>query len=178
MNQKDRRELEEIISLAIERAALPDGRFNYYKATETVLYNYPELCAIVGSFEDYAEDLQKQKSKSITSGAANGYYRDQEDIQDERAAARFTSFERTRNELFVIDTILDRFRDREAFKVIEMYYFAGEGQMTFGDIAEVLGKSEKTVRSWRTKLVKDIGVLLFGVKAAPSICGLATPKKH
>ena len=96
----------------------------------------------------------------------------------ERLADRLESFERTKRELFVIDTILDRFRGRESFKVIEMYYFGldadgierdNDDTITFQDIAAALGRSEKTVRTWRTKIVKNIAVLLFGIKAAPSV---------
>ena len=176
MNKKDREELEKIIECAVSAAVTPVGNFNYYQATETVLYSYPNLCRIVNDFDAYT--LMSQKSKSITSGASGASYKDQEDIMAERLADRLESFERTKRELFVIDTILNRFRGRESFKVIEMYYFGlnadgierdNDDAITFQDIAAALGRSEKTVRTWRTKIVKNIAVLLFGIKAAPSV---------
>ena len=176
MNKKDREELGQIVEIAFKRAMLPEGNFNYYQATENVLYTYPKLCEIVKDFEAYI--FMPEKSKSITSGASNGFYRDGQDIKDEKIAERMESFERTKRELYFIDTILDRFRGRESFKVIEMYYFGldAEGNeqdsddpITFQDIAITLGRSEKTVRAWRTKIIKNIAVLLFGFMAAPSI---------
>lgn len=175
MNKKDREELEQIITLAIERAVMPDGRFNYYQATENVLYSYPRLRRIVSDFDAYM--MTQDKSKSITSGQGSGSYKAPEDVREEAMIQRLESFDRTKKELYIIDTILNQFRNDESFKVIEMYYFGldengaerGGEQMTFGEIATALSRTEKTVRSWRTKIVKSIAVLLFGAKAAPTL---------
>lgn len=51
MNKKDREELEKIIECAVSAAVTPVGNFNYYQATETVLYSYPNLCRIVNDFD-------------------------------------------------------------------------------------------------------------------------------
>lgn len=184
MNKKDREELEQIITLAIERAVLPDGKYNYYRATESLLENYVSLKQIASEFETYAEGIDVQKSKDIVSSQGSGYHKDRQEIKEEKRAAKLESFEKTQEQLRLIDAALDKLRGRERFKVIELYYF-GIGidgsimleKPTFAEIAEILGRDEKTIRRWRSKAVKDIAVLLFGIPAALSVNALTYVKK-
>ena len=178
MNQKDLQEIEGTITQAIERALLPDGRYNYYQATENLLEIYMTLKKIVEDFDEYAEDLQKRKSKSITAGSAqSGYRKTQEEIEDERMAEKMRSFGETKNTLALLDYVLNRFRSKRQFVVIERYYFnlGEDGQereaerKSLAEIAEDLGLNEKTVRRWRSKMVKDISIIIFGLPAAASV---------
>ena len=97
--------------------------------------------------------------------------------------ARTASYERTRARFEELDAVIRQFGNREEFIVIRMYYFGedadgndrGEaGALTFEAIsAELTGKgvirTEKTLRTWRTRLVQEMTVLLFGVDGAVSI---------
>lgn len=108
---------------------------------------------------------------------------DRLDLYEEHVAARRASYERTKARYDEIDAVVRQFEDREEFVVIRMYYFnedatgADRGDAkpyTFEEIAEELSavglnRSVQTLRKWRTRLVQDMTVLLFGVDGAVSI---------
>lgn len=178
MNKKDREELEQIITLAVERVALPDGRYSYYRATESILENYMTLKRVVADFDQYAADLSSQRSKSITSGSTQGGYRkSQDEMDEERLTERLKSFDKTANQLFLVDKVLDQFRTKKQFAIIERYYFnldedgneRGEERKSMAEIAQELGINEKTARRWRSRMVKDIAIVMFGASAAVSL---------
>ena len=129
------------------------------------------------------EPIEKSHSISVAPPTGSGVM-DRVDLYDEYVASRRASYERTKARYDEIDAIVRRFQDREEFIVIRMYYFnedvngqdRGEGvkPYTFDEISaelEAIGidRSERSLRTWRTKLVQDMTVLLFGVDGALSV---------
>lgn len=158
--------------------------FDYYKATESVLYNYPKLAEIVSDEAKYTTTIHQEKSKSITHFSPNASYRDPEDAEEEHELERQRSYYKTKGQLDAIKAILNHFEDDPRYPIIEMYYFnydihgkprkSGSKRLSFPEIAEKITKpdgshpDEKTVRKWRSQLVADISFAFFGVAAALS----------
>jgi len=183
-------EIDKIIERAVQKSIVAiekkddekDARtFDYYKATEKILYNYPKLIDIVADEYAYMEGIFKQRSKSITRFSPNAGYTDP---SEEKGKERQKSYNRTKAQLESIDRILNQFRTDSRFKIIEMYYFNRDAngerrnddskQLSFEQIAEQIIKEDgnhpevKTVRRWRSQIVGDISVALFGISAALS----------
>ena len=94
------------------------------------------------------------------------------------------SFIRSMARFFELDAVVKLFEKRKEFIVIRMYYFNenefGEDRgldtkpYTFAEITDALynvgiERSEKAIRRWRSKLVQDMTVMMFGVEGALSI---------
>lgn len=183
-------EIDKIIDRAVQKSISAiekkddekDARiFDYYKATEMILYNYPKLIDIVENEQDYMESVFKKRSKSITHYSPNASY---VDSLEEKEMERHKSYDRTKSQLEGLERVLKPFTTDTRFRIIEMYYFnynekglrrGGDSKkFTFEQIAELLKKEdgthpdEKTVRRWRSQIVGEISVALFGKSAALS----------
>lgn len=174
---------EETARTVIQRQRCEYG-INLYRAMERLLRSYKSLKHLVESANEYWQ-LPPERSRSVTTaiGGGGGGVRDRDDIIEEAMLARTASYERTRARFEELDAVIRQFENREEFIVIRMYYFGedadgndrGEaGALTFEAIsAELAGKgvirTEKTLRTWRTRLVQEMTVLLFGVDGAVSI---------
>ena len=174
---------EETARTVIQRQRCEYG-INLYRAMERLLRSYKSLKYLVESANEYCQ-LPPERSRSVTTaiGVGGGGVRDRDDIIEEAMLARTASYERTRARFEELDAVIRQFENREEFIVIRMYYFGedadgndrGEaGALTFEAIsAELAGKgvirTEKTLRTWRTRLVQEMTVLLFGVDGAVSI---------
>ena len=157
---------------------------NLYRTTERLLRNYKAYQRLVNDLDSYGfEPIGKSHDISVAPPPGSGV-KDKVDMYDEHVAARRASYERTKARYDEIDAVVRQFQDQEEFIVIRMYYFnedangqdRGENakQYTFGEISEELAalgidRSERSLRTWRTKLVQDMTVLLFGVDGAVSI---------
>lgn len=158
--------------------------FDYYSATEKILYNYPKLVEIVSDEAKYTTTVHQEKSKSITHFSPNVSYKDPEEAEEEHELERQRSFYKTKGQLDSIKVVLSHFESDPRYPVIEMYYFNYDSsgkprkkdskRLSFPEIAEKLTKpdgnhpDEKTVRRWRSQLVSDISFAFFGVAAALS----------
>lgn len=162
------------------------GEINYFRAMESLLYNYKKLAALVADYEAYTEVELKEKSKSLVSfsPSSSGVYRTQDDILEELKRDKVISYHRTRARFEEIDRVIKLFADRKEFHVVRMYYFgegadgnqrqAGEAQYTWDDIAYELStmgmiRDAKSARRWRNKIVNDMAVCMFGKPAAVSV---------
>lgn len=156
---------------------------NLYRATERLLRNYPSYKRLVENPQDYGFfPTEKSHDISIAPPPGSGV-RDKVDILEDAINARRASWIRTKARFDEIDAVVRQLEDREEFIVIRMYYFnedvtgADRGDAkpyTFEEIAEELSavglnRSVQTLRKWRTRLVQDMTVLLFGVDGAVSI---------
>lgn len=166
---------------------------NLYRAMERLLRNYPKLKRLVENVDDYGF-VPGERSKSITvAPSAGSTPRDRSDIIDEIIADRQLSYERTKARFDEIDAVVQQFATKIEFVVIRMYYFgedaAGDDRgpdahpYSFEEIAAELAevgivRSEKTLRSWRTRLVQDMTVLLFGIDGAISVESRAEHKQE
>lgn len=165
---------------------------NLYRAMERLLRNYPRLKKLVENVEDYGF-VPGERSKSITiAPPPGGMSRDRDEILEEIIADRKRSYERTKARYDEIDAVVRQFADCPEFIVIRMYYFNEDAcgnprvdarPYTFAEISEALGanglqRSEKTLREWRTKLVQDMTVTLFGIDGAVSVESRESPKQE
>lgn len=155
------------------------GGANLYRATERILYNYKQLKAQVADIEGYL--AIPGKSGSITSAVTGGGYKDRDEMLEEQQKARAASYARTKAQLEEVEAAIRQFDSKEEFVVIRMYYFgetadgreAGK-KYTFEEIQDELAqrgmeRSERTIRGWRTRIVQDLTVILFGVNGAVSL---------
>jgi len=190
-NKKSRKKtMEEYIEEAARKGAREtvnlqrqQRNLNLYRTTERLLRNYKTYQHMMEDLEEYGfEPVGKSHSISVAPPPGSGVM-DRVDLYDEHVAARRASYERTKARYDEIDAVVRQFEDREEFIVIRMYYFnedatgADRGDAkpyTFEEIAEELSaiglnRSVQTLRKWRTRMVQDMTVLVFGVDGAVSI---------
>ena len=166
-------------AVCIENAT---GQIDFYKAMEMLLNNYTKLAALVGDEEAYLKIDLQSKSKSIVTfalgaGGYNGTKTDDEIIEDLRRQ-RAVQYQKTKARFDEVDRVIQLFKNRKEFHVIRMYYFGEDAQgnkcetpYTFEKIAEELEslgllKDERTARRWRSRIVTDMAVCMFGSAAA------------
>ncbi len=156
---------------------------NLYRATERLLYNYKAMRAQVEDRETYM--MIPNRSTSITgSPTGKTVYQDRSDALEAAVHAREVSYQRTRARFEEIDAVVQQFAQKREFIVIRMYYFNEDAhgndrrdtdkKCTFEDIqyelaAAGMEKSERTIRGWRTRIVQDMAIRLFGIDGAISI---------
>lgn len=158
---------------------------NLYRATERLLRNYKAYQKLVTDLEGYGfEPIEKSHSISVAPPPGSGVT-DKLDLYDEHIAARRASYERTKARYDEIDAVVRQFEDKEEFVVVRMYYFNEDANgndrgdakpYTWEEIAEDLAacgidRGISTLRTWRSKIVQDMTVLLFGIDGAVSIEG-------
>lgn len=168
------------------------GEVNYFRAMESLLFNYKKLAALVADYEAYTHVELQGRSASISSySPSSGYtYRTEEDILDEMKRDKIISYHRTRARFEEIDRVVKLFAERKEFHVIRMYYFgedaqgnerpAGAEPYTWEAIAaelEEMGliRDAKSARRWRNKIVNDMAVCMFG---KPAAVGVGTYRKE
>lgn len=161
------------------------GEVNYFRAMESLLYNYKKLAALVADYEAYTHVELQGKSASIKSfsPSSGNAYRTQDDILEEMERDKVKAYHRTRARFEEIDRVVKLFAERKEFHVVRMYYFgedgagnprpAGAPSYTWEEIAEELGemgmiRDAKSARRWRNKIVNDMAVCMFGKPAAVS----------
>lgn len=182
-------EIKELIQeVAKETAAAvfenATGEVNYYKAMEMLLNNYTKLAALVENEAEYIKVELQGKSKGIVSftpgsGGYNGTKTDDE-IIEELQREKAIQYHKTKARFEEVDRVIRLFQNRKEFYVIRMYYFNEDAQgnkrdidkrYTFTEIADELSmldllKDERTARRWRSRIVNDMAVCMFGTAAA------------
>ena len=163
------------------------GEVNYFRAMESLLYNYKKLAALVADYEGYTHVQIQGRSKDVvrfSPSAGGNAYRTQDEIMEEMERDKVISYHRTRARFEEIDRVVKLFAGKKEFHVVRMYYFgeAADGtprpadapSCTWEDIAEELGemnliRDAKSARRWRNKIVNDMAVCMFGKPAAVSV---------
>jgi hypothetical protein len=178
----------DLIELAASQAAAKvynetaGDKLDYYRIVEKLLYNYKRLAMLVLNKKDYLNVEYHEKSKSIVVFGNGSHMPD--GVEAELTRTKLLSYEKTAANFRDIESVLNLFRERKEFIVIRMYYFgedadgkereAGAEKYTWEEIAfelsrrEIL-KDEKTARRWRTNLINDIAVCMFGKAGAISL---------
>ena len=157
------------VALIDKMKALKDDT---YKNTEMLLYNYKVLKEHVEDEVGYYEMMEKRASGSIIRYSKSKALSN----EDEMMKLREESYYRSKNDLLRLDKALKKVINKKGYKVIELRYFEKKDNgdtYTFDEIAEILSQSgeysetlsEKTVRRWRSSLVKEISIYLFGSDA-------------
>lgn len=144
-----------------------------FKNTEKLLYNYNALKEHVENEEEYMGMTKKGTSKSIVIySTGGGKERDELEITQERRE----SYLRSKNDIQRIERALRKIKGKKGYEVVQMKYFEKKedgATFTFEEIAEELaGKkgyseklAERTVRTYRSNLVKEVAIQLFGSDA-------------
>ena len=164
---------------ALEAYAANTGDYvNYFKATETLLYNFKKLAALVADEEAYCE------VEYHVGTQATGYYeqKTEADIVEEMQEEKRRQYRETKYGFEKLKRAVSLFEGQKEFVVIRLYYFGedingnprGDGKAaTWEEVAaelEAAGilKEIKTARRWRNKIVNDMAVCIFGIAAAVS----------
>lgn len=190
--RKDKKKtIAELIDEAAERGAEKslrrhwNGRnANRYRTMEWLLREYKKHRFLMEHPEEFEFfPIGKSKDISIAPPKGSGVV-DRIDLTETYVEGRKDAFKMHVAGWYMADRIIPRFEDREEFIAIRMFYFnedaagADRGpnarRYSFEDISEELAKigisrTPRTLRNWRTKLVQEMTVLLFGVEGALSI---------
>lgn len=144
-----------------------------FKNTETILYCFKTLKEHVSDEQEYLEIALHKKSKSITSYIKNGGGPVDDDT---KLSNRMDSYHRSLNDVKRVEAALEHIKEMKGYEIIEIRYFdrkAGGEKYTWEEIAETLAGSEgysdnlneKTVRAYKSKIIKEMAVYLFGSDA-------------
>ena len=181
---EDVRELINEVARATACAAYENmsGPVNYFRAMESLLFNYKKLAALVADYEVYMKVELPEKSTSIIAfSPLSGTYKAKEDILEEIERDKLAEYQRTRARFEELEKVVNLFRDRKEFHVVRMYYFGEDAEgnqrpddakpYTWEEIAFELSdmgmvRDAKSARRWRNKIVNDMAVCMFGKAAA------------
>lgn len=160
------------------------GYVNYFKAMETLLYNYKKLAALVADEEAYCEvEYHAGRKTFSTTPQAKGFIqrKTEAEIVEEMREEKQKQFKETKSGFESLTRAISLFEGHKEFVVIRLYYFGEDingnpregGTATWEEIAEELSnagilKEIKTARRWRNKIVNDMAVCVFGIPAAVS----------
>lgn len=140
-----------------------------YKATEARLYAYPTLRENIEQYSLDIRDLKAEhvteKSKDITCWGGASSRLTPEEKQQARIMAVEVKLQRDRMEVRKIDVALERLEDREGKNdsdFIRRIYFMGEQLQDFADAEQV---SLSTIQRRRTRLVRQLALMLYGAEA-------------
>lgn len=183
---EDVRELINEVARATACAAYENtsGPVNYFRAMESLLFNYKKLAALVADYEGYMKVELPEKSTSIVAFSPSSGYKAKEDILEEIERDKLAEYQRTRARFEELEKVVNLFRDRKEFHVVRMYYFGEDAEgnqrpddakpYTWEEIAFELSdmgmvRDAKSARRWRNKIVNDMAVCMFGKAAAMGI---------
>jgi len=158
-------------------------KINYYRTMENILFNYKSMEKLISNKDEYINLEIRERSKDLIylHSRSTGT---KEEIEQRLADDREKSYSLTRSQYDVIDKLIKLFSSKKEFIVIRLYYFnediggnqrgLEEPQYTWEEIAMILSDAnilhtEKTARRWRTQLVRDMSVTLFGLPAAMNL---------
>lgn len=160
------------------------GYVNYFKAMETLLYNYKKLAALVADEEAYCEvEYHAGRKTFSTTPQAKGFIqrKTEAEIVEEMREEKQKQFKETKSGFDSLTRAISLFEGHKEFVVIRLYYFGEDingnpregGTATWEEIAEEFSdagilKEIKTARRWRNKIVNDMAVCVFGIPAAVS----------
>ena len=143
---------------------------NCFKNTEKLLYNFNTLKDHVADMEGYFGMLNKRSGKSIVR-----YSKSQVSLTEEEAlSSRYASYIRSKKRVEQLQDILSSLECRKEYLVLNLRYLkrneSGE-VYDYETIAEMIYKetgikvTDRTVQNWKSAIVKEIAVRLFGVDA-------------
>lgn len=137
--------------------------------TEKLLYGYRAQEQHLASKKEYLDMAFKQSSGSVVRYQKNGSGKPNEDqMLDDRKK----SYEWSLHVFGEVKAALDAVSSKKGFEIIKMKYLSSK-DYSFEEIAEGLAGtngfsdrlSEKTVRVYKSKLLGEIAMILFGADA-------------
>lgn len=179
------KQLEQIIDKCVNRAVsevvktlksglnLTPPRTNCFKRTEQILYAKNRISKIISEKYEDIEELKtyglRQKSKSITSYDGSGGFRDTEIdcvVVEDKIKQLRTVIRELEGRLAEIEHALDKIRDNEWYRIIELRYFEGK---TIEEIGVICGCDPSTVTRRKNKLVNELKMELFPVESVSEL---------
>jgi len=167
-----KRELEEIIDIAVQRAIQAGAAQasasakDAFKATERRLYALPIMFKKLKTDSENLEEMKavglKQRSKDIVRFNRSGYRVDPEDLAAAIEQNLEATIAQTQHEIDTMRIAMETFKHDPYYATVTGKYI---DRYDDEDIAEDLGCSSTQVWKQRTRIVKDISVLLYGVSA-------------
>lgn len=168
----NKRMIEEIISRAIERG-LQAGAVHAsgtakdaFKATERRLYALPilekKLKIDIESLEEIKGIGLKGRSKDIQRFNRTGYRISPEDLADAIRQDLEATISQTEHEIKTVYTAMEAFADDDYYETVTAKYVQRHDDE---DVAKDLGCGTTMIWKQRTRIVKDIAVMLYGVSA-------------
>lgn len=140
-----------------------------YKATEARLYAYPVLLENIKRYKLDIRDLKKEKntekSKDITCWGGACIRLTPEEKQAAKIMAVDIKLERDTAEVNRINKALlrlERMNSEEDVAFIKRLYFQG---LEIAGLAEFMGESLATIQRRRTRLVRQLALMLYGAEA-------------
>lgn len=140
-----------------------------YKATEARLYAYSTLRANIEQYKLDIRDLKAErvteKSKDITCWGGASSRLSPEEKQQARIIAVEVKLARDQAEVDKMDKALERLELSEGnarVNFLKQIYFEG---CLLDDIAEFEGVSLSTIQRRRTRLVRQLALMLYGAEA-------------
>lgn len=143
------------------------GYVNYFKAMETLLYNYKKLAALVADEEAYCEvEYHAGRKTFSTTPQAKGFIqrKTEAEIVEEMREEKQKQFKETKSGFDSLTRAISLFEGHKEFVVIRLYYFGEDingnpregGTATWEEIAEELSdagilKEIKTARAGGTR---------------------------
>jgi len=157
---------------------------NHYRAMENLLRAYPKRVRMMNHPEEYPFfPVGRSKDISIAPPPGSGVL-DKIEVAEMFTEARKRAYEHEVFRLMETEYAVAPFKQQPEFIIIRMYYFNENAQgvfrgndakpYSFEEISEELkaigiDRSVRTLRMWRTKLVREMTVMMFGVDGALSI---------
>lgn len=164
---ESRNQFRKYIDEAIQKAikASKKMNINYFQLTERRLYAYPMLEDNIKIYEKDIEDLKVEdfgKAKDIVVFSPSSTFGDKPDVDEIREAKIQivrSKINRDKAELKEIKRALERIKEEEYYKVIQLHYFK---KLSKEDTAKMLNCSETTAWRQRKRLVSLISLALYG----------------
>ena len=141
-----------------------------YKATEARLYAYPVLMENIKRYKLDIRDLKREKntekSKDITCwGGASGVRLTPEERQAAKIMAVEIKLEKDTAEVSCINKALlrlERMNNEDDVQFVKRLYFQG---LEIAGLAEFMDTSPATLQRRRTRLVRQLALMLYGAEA-------------
>lgn len=137
-----------------------------FKATERRLYALPILQKKAAADTEKLAEIREHgphgRSKSIVRFQRTGYRVDPEDMLDAIIQDLEATIAADQNEIDTVSRAMEAFKEDPYYPTVTGRYI---DRYEDSDIADDLGCSGVTVWKQRTRIVKDIAVMLYGAQA-------------
>lgn len=158
---------------------------DYYRNTEGLLRAYRKIKFLHDNPEEY-QFFPTEHSHDISVSPARGTsYRDKTDVLEEHVERRKRSFVRTMTAFYSIRAAILAERENPKFITVAMYYLNEDAEgndrgddaerLTWEDISIAIEDATgeyydaKTLSRWRSEIIREMAILIYGVDAALSL---------
>lgn len=152
---------------------------NYFRAMVRLLRAYPKMLALLDDEEEYMTLRERDKSVTVAP-PPGGEVKDAYTKQEERLEAKRDAWETTLQQFHALDSVVRQFENDPRFVAVSMYDFGAdatgvirerERAYTWEEICDELSAtgryvSERTLRGWRSRIIQEMVVLIFGKDGA------------